>query len=231
MKHNRQAGFTIVEMLIATAVFAVVLLVMSAAIIQIGRFYYKGITSAHTQEVARSIMENMAQTVQFTSGQITTDGLEAPTDFQTKAICVGTYHYSYKLGQQRTGNLHSLVMYDNHNSCAGRVAQTLNTAVLGQELLGDKMRLSKFTVTQVPGSTSTYKVTVGVLYGDSGLVCVAGSTSGLADDCNATGEMTDTQVTSAADNGTNTLRCKNVRSGSEFCAVSELSTIVERRVQ
>jgi prepilin-type N-terminal cleavage/methylation domain-containing protein len=231
-KRTNQAGFTIVELLIATAVFSVVLLVMAAAIIQIGRLYYKGITSAHTQEVARSVMETMSQTIQFTSGQITTSGLENPNDFQTQAICIGIYHYSYKLGQQRTGDQHALVMYNNFNSCAGKAAQTLNDPLQGQsqELLGENMRLSKFSVQKDASGDNAYAISVGVIYGDDDLLCVADDTSGLGQDCNNETSMTATQINAAAEAGKQ-LRCKNLRASTQFCAVSELSTIVERRVQ
>ena len=203
-------GFTIIELLIATAVFSIVLLVISAAIIQIGRIYYKGITSARTQEVTRSVIDDVSQTIQFTAGSISSG---------TGALCVGNQRYSFDLGKQRAGSQHSLVVDDASAGCSP-VPQNLTgipAAPAGRELLGDKMRLANFAVSQV-GTTNSYNVIIRVVYGDNDLLCsptVSGS-------CTSNAVMSDFAKPD--------LTCKSIRSGTQFCAVSELSTIVERRL-
>lgn len=228
MKKQSSAGFTIIELLIATVVFSIVLLTLSAAIIQIGRLYYKGITSARTQEVARSVMNDIAQSIQFDTGQVTGTepaALNNTSDPSSQATCINTRHFSYKLGQQVTATTHALLVNEIAAGCASVQAQNLSGATpVGTELLGDKMRLSNLVVKQQSAGSSSYIVTVRVIYGDSDLLC-SPSTSGAAASCSTTTAMTPAQVLGKTD-----LACKNIRSGSQFCAVSELSTIVERRL-
>ena len=232
MKKLQNNGFTIVELMIATVVFSIVLLTISAAILQIGRLYYKSITSARTQEVARSLMDDITRSIQFNAGQIVGIGpnttvpsqnysndLDSVSPTGYKAICIATKHYSFKFGQQQVGGAHSLVQNDIPSGCTSTKAQNLSSNPSGVELLSDHMRLSNLVVAPTT-VTGTYKVTVRVIYGDNELLC-----SPTLNNCSSTVDMDDPQINAARD-----LSCKNIRSGSEFCAVSELSTIVKRRV-
>lgn len=104
MKRNlcaRQNGFTIVELLIATMVFSVVLLLVTFGILQVSRVYYKGVTEANTQNVARGIMDSVSQAIQFSGGAVsTTPG--SPVAGTSYGFCVNNQLYSYMLGYQLT---------------------------------------------------------------------------------------------------------------------------------
>ena len=67
MRINKQNGFTIVELLIASAVFSFVILGASVAIIQISRLYYKGIIVSNTQTSAKAILDSITQAIQYES--------------------------------------------------------------------------------------------------------------------------------------------------------------------
>src|SRR3990172_9120101 len=67
-------GFTIVELMIATTIFSVILLIVTFGMLQIGRTYYKGITLTKTQNAARSIIDTISQDIQF-SGEGVTDSV------------------------------------------------------------------------------------------------------------------------------------------------------------
>ena len=58
-RHDRtqssQSGFTIVELMIATLVFAMVLLVITVGVMSFTRAYYRGINQSNTQRVARAV--------------------------------------------------------------------------------------------------------------------------------------------------------------------------------
>lgn len=222
---RRRNGFTIIELLIATTVFSVVLLVISAAIIQIGRIYYKGVTGAQTQETTRTILSDITQAIQFTSGQIVTTYDTAGNDQGTDsiyAICVGNRLYSYKFGQQREESQHAMVVRDVTGGCIATAA-SLDMAVpsKGFEMLAEHMRLSDLHVEAIPGATETYRVSIRVVYGDDDLLC-----SDSLGNCSSAATMSPTQLANARD-----LRCKDIRAGTQFCATSELSTIVERRLK
>lgn len=235
MNRHRSSGFTIIELLIATMVFSVVLLTISSAIVQVGRLYYKGVTSSRTQEAARTVMSDISEAIQFNNGAVVGTANPASLAFATDppslAICVADTHYSYRPRQQRSDDtgLHAVVSQKIDGGCNATPAQNMTaTSLTGNELLGDKMRLDKLVVTQLAGDPSSYKVIVRVIYGDADLLCDATviDSSDVAS-CQGSQAMNEEQVlNSTADR----LRCKDVRSGTEFCAVSELSTIVKRRL-
>lgn len=225
MKQRRQSGFTIVELMIATVVFSVLLMTFAGAIIQIGRLYYKGVTSARTQEVARTTLNEIAQAIQFDPGTVTPTTVDTldNTGANTKAICINTKLYSYRIGQQRVDDKHGLVVEDIPSGCQGTTAKPLTGTVTGDEVLGDKMRLAKFEVVRIPNAdpdVSAYRVTLRVVYGDDDLVC-----SPSVGNCSSTNIMDANAIALASD-----LSCKNIKSGTQFCSASELSTIVERRL-
>jgi prepilin-type N-terminal cleavage/methylation domain-containing protein len=79
MKQDKQAGFTLLELLIATTVFSVILLLAATAMIQIGRTYYKGNQQTRVQETARDMIEQISKDIQF-SGETVTKASEAKDD-------------------------------------------------------------------------------------------------------------------------------------------------------
>ncbi len=88
-------GFTVIELMIATIVFAVILLVVTAGVLQFTRQYYKGINSSNTQAAARAIIDDMTRAIQFNGGDIN------PLTYSGKpaGYCIGGYkRYSYVLG-------------------------------------------------------------------------------------------------------------------------------------
>ena len=64
-KRAEQNGFTIIELLIATTVFSLILLISVAGILQISRMYYRGVTQSRTQETARSIIDEVGEAIRF----------------------------------------------------------------------------------------------------------------------------------------------------------------------
>jgi prepilin-type N-terminal cleavage/methylation domain-containing protein len=217
MSVRKSDGFTIIELMIATVVFSVVLLVMTTAIIQIGRIYTKGISGAKTQEAARNLLNDIAQ--QFQYGSSSWSQTPADGDPNVVALCVGSRQYSYKLNQQRAGVVHGVVARQMGN-CLGEKPQDISGSVPidGSELLGENMRLSNLAITRVGAEDDgVYRITIRVVYGDDDLLC-----SPTKDNCSADGVVID-----VADRD---VQCKNVRSGTEFCSASELTTVVERRV-
>lgn len=187
-----QGGFTIVELMIATTVFSVILLIATIGMLTIGRSYYKGITSAAVQNTARAIADDVGQSIQFGGG--------TPIDDVTGGIyCVGGRLYEYRLNQPLTRTNWVLKASTLTGGCAD-----LSSKIDEQEMVGLNMRLMKFTVDQDPGNGSLYNITVRVAQGDNDLLTDTDG-NGIADSC-------------------------VVGAGGQFCAVSEVSTTVQKRL-
>ena len=211
MHAEASKGFTVIELMVAPAVFAVVLVVVTAGILQVSRLYYKGVNQANTQSVVRSITDVIAQTIQFGGGPVTPTTAGTATPSAPKVLCVGNQRFTYDLGWQVVNSspnvanhqtYHGLVQ-DNFSGCSASTTQSLNTAtVLGRELLSPNMRLSKLNVIDL--GSNLYRIEVRVIYGDDDLLKAPG----------------DPLTT-----------CKNETSGTQFCTISELSTVVTKRVQ
>src|SRR6185369_9199416 len=94
----RQAGFTIVELMIATLVFSLVLIVITVGVLHFTNTYYKGVNNSATQTAAQNAIDTISQSIQFTmSGSAGTD--DAPAG----VFCAGSRLFLYTAGKQYTG--------------------------------------------------------------------------------------------------------------------------------
>ena len=203
-------GFTIMELLIATVVFSVVLLVVTAGILQIARVYYKGVTESSTQNTARNIIDTISQAVQFSGGNVTpTAG--SPSPGTNYSFCVGNQQFSYRLGWQvENGHnpalnrtWHALVQNNVAGCSSSTAAQNLtNQAVNGRDLVGPHMRIANLSVT--PAGGNAWRIQVRVVYGDNDL-------------------LNNPTAANAS--------CRGQRAGSQFCSVADFSTVVVKRVE
>ena len=207
-------GFTLVELMIASSVFSVILLICTTAMLQIGKTYYRGIVVSKTQESTRSIMDTISRQLQFNGGKLTSD-----IDGGVDAYCIDNTKYSFKLNTQVMDSVddplyqgkYALVVEDNVADCSSAAMTpldindtTLNLKDTQRELLEQHMRLTEFSISQI-GTSSMYEVKVKVVYG-------------VDDDLEK-------------DSLGNILRCKSITFGSQFCAISELTTKVEQRIK
>jgi prepilin-type N-terminal cleavage/methylation domain-containing protein len=94
-----QAGFTLVELLIATSIFSVILLVVTFGMLNIGKIYYRGINSSNTQAVARTISDDIVRDIQFNGGRIKIDTITNDSG-STGYFCIGEKKYSFVLDRQ-----------------------------------------------------------------------------------------------------------------------------------
>ena len=206
---RRSGGFTLIELLIATVVFSLVLLVITTSILQFSKQYYKGVVASSTQGVTRSLIDDVSQSLKFNGNYAALSG--------GNGYCVGTSkRYSFALNKQveDSGTLsahqarHGLVSDTVANCNSATPALTFGASsafpgsvVNSRELLGQHMRLAKFSITNP--AEGMYIVTVRFIYGDDDLL-----TSATSPDAN----------------------CKSTAC-SQFCATSELTTTVMKRVK
>lgn len=198
MLHKRQAssklnnrGFTLVELMISISVLATILLLVTIGIIQISKTYYKGITQANTQQKARQIMDTVTQSIQF--GNFNTFGGDTNTlgGFDAQSYCIDQQRFTYiTTAVQKREALPSSTTTTPPTARHGLWQDVLTSGVCsdnpvdmslvvpsvgGRELLGDKMRITKFAIEQkdtgpIICKDDLYCVSVTVMYGDEDLI-------------------------------------------------------------
>ena len=213
--HKESRGFTIVELMIATLIFSIVLLLCAFAISHVGRMYYKGVIIGRTQDTARKVTEEISQTLQFAAGDddpsiFMRTGTRTESGVPIESYCLGTTRYSFtrvrSLGTAANQSDH--VLWRDINNNAGTcepVNITQASLTGGEELLGENMRLPHFAITE---SNGLWSIDISVTFGDDPT---------LYED--------DTAVS-----GPEYEFCKGTTAGGQFCAVSAFSTSVTRRL-
>lgn len=220
---STQEGFTIIELLVATAVFSIVLLIMTSGILQISRMYYQGVLQTRTQDTARSIVEEIGESIRYAtgaylqgtvvSGPNIDPGLGLP---DTGYFCLGGRRYTYAIDRQLKSSpapstrqkKHALWVDQPVGGCSGATGpENLDSpAAGGRELLTENMRLTRFNVAPVSsgGVTNGYTIQISVAYGDDDLLYVEGSEPQK--------------------------RCDPQSGSKEFCAVSTITQTVTKRL-
>ena len=257
-KHTQlnSKGFTIIELLIATSVFAVTMLVLMFGVVQISRTYYKGLTESKVQDTARNIANDLSESIVLNGGNVSqrsnlaadNTGNPSTSTPEVDAWCIGGQEFDYILGFE----LQSANDYSKHQTanatrntspCIGSQAQNLwsppsGIGLKGADLLDQNMRLSTLNVCELgtpgcaTGNSSFYDIDVKVVFGDDDLLCNSGVSIAGTPSCNSsatmptTSDFTDTPAASP----TKMVKCK-LQSGQQFCATAEINTIVEKRVQ
>jgi prepilin-type N-terminal cleavage/methylation domain-containing protein len=222
---NNQHGFTIIELLIATAVFAVILLVVTAGVMTFTRDYYKGIIQSNTETVARTIENTLGQAIQFSPVADTSGPWPAiVSSGNIHGYCINGTSYGYVLGEQLnpggSGNVTNQVLLANPGVICNDTLQATMVST-SPELMGENMRLAVLTIAPLTGTIGAYTINVRVVFGNDDLLC---SPNEIAGSCNTPAAMS-----SIADYQTPDLQCKG-NTGSQFCSVSQLSTVVKKRL-
>lgn len=215
---SRAGGFTIIELMISTAVFSVVLLLCATAIVQVGRMFYKGLTINRTQEASRKVVDDVIQSIQFGAKSANFD-IRSGTAPGVQVICLGDVRYTFITSKSLGtggGQYRHILWKDRLSSgapCAGDATNPLPdlTAATppggGEELLGDNMRLPVFSVDVPVGSSNVWTVKATVAYG--------------ADD---------DVFAKNADSSPNYSKCIGSDAGGQFCAVSAIISNAAKRL-
>lgn len=210
-KNNR--GFTIVELMIATTIFSVVLMVASIGVVAIGRMYYKSLTSTRVQETARSIMNDISSSLQFSDTDAVASYLTNPdgTPSEEKVRCFGPDRYTYVINQKVEDGRHALYRDRRPSESECRPNDSFSS---GTELLGDNMRLLQFDVS----NSDPFSVKIKIAFGDNDLL------TNYPDDAGP-------ETSPISGIPFEDVNCKFGIAGSNFCAVSGLETTLTSRVE
>lgn len=199
---SNQNGFTILELMIATTVFSVLLVMVSVVMISIGGLYFKGINQSRVQGSVRAIIDEVSRHLELSKYAPQT-GHSIYGGIDVYAYCIGDTRYSYVIGHQIGDGVQHVLWRDaiDPNTCPTPPNLVNGNVTDGVELIAPNSRLTMF-----PGPTvdtiSPYDLTVGVAYGETDLL-TAPSGPGV--------------------------RCTN-NSSRQFCASAYLDTLVLQRI-
>lgn len=243
-----EKGFTITELMVALTVLSTLLLLSTMILIQLGVIYSKGVNTSNLQNATRNTASEILSTIQF-SGTVpelcngapqntcytgTTRIASTPSGNVTiYAYCVNTVRYSYVMNRALGRDTDPTVDESDQITTPHVMwRDTLRSAYLpckpldiskdtvlsddaslegdgipskGHEMMPNHTRLTRFFVTDPPSPTSSvYNLEIVMAYGDSDLISIVDSKGNAI--------------------------CKGGR-GTEYCAVSQLSSSVTRRVE
>jgi prepilin-type N-terminal cleavage/methylation domain-containing protein len=229
---NNKQGFTVVELLIATAVFAVVLLVAQTSFVQIGHLFYRGVSISQTQDTADHIFQDINGNFQ-TAPNVSVNYSATGYDY----YCIGNARYTYRIDNEidrgtatanhssTTGNYGILkdTLPGSGSACATPCDDTsgascpAGTVKLRNpvELLGDRMRVEQFDICQSTTTSNLYNVAIVLAYGDQNTLTYTSSATPLKEPCQVT--PPGSYYASVACQGDN---------NNSFCAVSRINTAV-----
>jgi len=210
-----EKGFTIVELMIALAVFSTILVIGTVVMIQIGNLYTKGVNTANLQDATRSVANDVASSLQFSGQTPSMPPAKTFSGMTVNSVCIGSTRFSYiigkKLGQDTDGTppTKHVLWRDTVNSALPCTVLDITQAtppgsVGGYEMVPDNVRLNKFSIVENPPNSGVFTVQVWMSYGDIDLMTINPSTGSVT--------------------------CKG-GAGTQFCAASELTTQVSRRVE
>lgn len=211
------SGFTIVELMIATAVFAIVLLIAQTSFVQIGHLFYRGVSITNTQEAADHVFQDINGNFQA-AGSL--DGAKNSSAGGYDYYCIGNTRYTYRINNQvnsggavnhssTSGNFGILkdTMQGTGLECPAPCDDAAPSCASGAplrnpvEMLGDKMRVEQFDITQSTTTSNLYSVSIVIAYGN------------------------DDTLTYSTPGDYSTAQCQSDVKNS-FCAVSKIHTSV-----
>lgn len=199
--YSRSSGFTIVELMIATLVFSTILVAITVGVLHFSALYYRSVYMSEAQNTARNIADEVANAVKFGTGSI--DYItDTPNDGENVVFCAGGYVFVTTLGQQYTGSNTGFYMQPKSTSACNDPG--LNNATNRQQLLSERMRVAGIQFYQNDTQPNVYTLKITIAYGDNDLLTATSDPDG-------------------------NVQCKS-GAGSEYCAVSSLTTTIEKRI-
>ncbi len=234
---TKQQGFTIIELMIATTVMSVLLLLVTIIIVNIGNLYYKGITQARAQDNARAILDDVSQRVRTTDSKANLSPLSLDTFSQ--AYCLGSVRYTYALNRQ-VGPSQRVLWRDNiaPGACPAPANTVLTGPVVpatGTEMITPRARLTNFCITGSgsppcnPNGGSPYTITVDIAVGDDDQLC--NSLSAPTSDCNDTSIPDVTHLSNLKATSRKILCRGHLGNAQQFCATANLTTTSVQRLR
>ena len=197
--NRNSSGFTIIELVLAMTFFSFVMIAAISGIIFVNQLYFKTRTTVQAQSTARSILENIEQSIRSSGAIIspvstgTTDIFGTPNE-AVEFTCIGAERYTFVRGTSKMDRDVS------STGCAVDIDASDNVS-----LLNEALTIQDLSITSVGNASDTYQVEVFIAGGSEELLA---SGNGIFDGTQCSGSVED---------------------GSQFCATARLKAIVSAR--
>jgi len=213
-------GFTIIELMIATAVFSLALLILAVALISINHQYFKGISEGNAQTASSNILSDVTSAVQFSNGNF----IPAPsTSSKPGYYCIGNTEFYYTLYSiDKPGPVQTNPFLEI-NKCLQGAPTQINCKKTCSGLLGDNMQLLGFSISQPYSNVKLFeiKINIGFASNDKLFCSLVGSNSNCQHFKNST------QLANNIESHKQVFCVPN--DPVEFCSIQNLSTYVSSR--
>jgi len=204
---SKQTGFTVVELMISTAIFSMVLVLVVATVVFIGRQYQQAATRVKLEDASRELHQQVGQSIQFSS----TDPINSGASNGWMSTCIGTQRYTFAASAASVSPSYTTASYTNlkkglyvetivptTGSCA--VQSSPDTVAGATNLLSSNSRVLQFYFSG--GTLKTY-------FADSDPDLLNLTAGGVTVD---------------------SIRCLGGVNGKQFCAVVQLSSTATKRI-
>ena len=191
-KTEGNKGFTIIELMIATAIFAVIMLITTTAILGISKTYIQGLVDSQNQNTTRRIVSEISQDIQYNSpGTINIQNIHNINYKNPNGwFCIGQDVYIVNLDHEITNSSgdYGLIRYSSSSCPKSQPEITSGLPLSGtynkgsvEELLTTDQQLSQFAIDENNGY---YTITATVAYGNDFMPNPVLTSDGLKYQCN-----------------------------------------------
>ncbi len=204
-------GFTIIELMIATTIFAVIMIITTTAILGISKTYIQGLVESQNQNTTRRIISEISQDIQYNNqATINIGGIQHLNSTSPRGwFCIGQDVYVVNLDHEiQNSSDFALIRYSSSSCPSSQPAIISGLPPNGsynkgsvEELLTSNQQLSRFSI--LYSTNGYYSVSTTVAYGNDFMPGPAVAKNGLIYECNTSSY------------------------GLNFCSISSLTNSVE----
>lgn len=207
MQLNNKKGFTVVELMISITVFTVAILLVTSAVIYIGKQYQKGVSQAQLQDAARTIHQNITDAIKFSGADATNITIKSSSlSSEFNYYCIGNAQYfvpkavNNGITDKNSYNLAPFNLYYKLNSASCKDYKLIDL----DKLLPDNAKVTLFSIIDVNG---VWEIKTNFIIADEDLAEIPSSGS--------------------LDQGV--VKCKTNVAGREFCAQTNITSYASKR--
>ncbi len=224
----KKNGFTIVELMIATAVFSLALLVLAVSLLTINHQYFKGISQGNVQTASGNILNNVTSAVEFSNGNYLSS--YDSSNYQGY-FCVGHTEFLYQLYKIDSNT--TVNPLTEINNCIGQTSNPLKACSISNcqysGLLGNNMQLLNFQITSIDSSLHLFKINLDIAFASKDqLFCSLSSTTSTSQLNCRPFKTSSALIHYVVSNPNNKIFCVP-NNPIEFCSIQRLSTVVSSR--